>query len=129
MVCEAAQKYYRMCHLNGGQEKSILDFNPYMEQKSGETRGITNVYVQLHKKYINVRKKQEKNNQINDFYAYTRTLRALLKKLATSYKTETLTIIGCFQCLLKAVIQIPRIDNIKNGSVLLNIVNAKDQFL
>eukprot|EP01083_Nonionella_stella_P062182 161756_1 len=31
MVCEAAEKYYKMCHLNGGQEKNILDFSPYQD--------------------------------------------------------------------------------------------------
>mmetsp|Transcript_6088 Transcript_6088/g.9223 ORF Transcript_6088/g.9223 Transcript_6088/m.9223 type:complete len:104 (+) Transcript_6088:1092-1403(+) len=27
MLCEAAEKYYRMCHLKG-DEQSILDYNP-----------------------------------------------------------------------------------------------------
>eukprot|EP01083_Nonionella_stella_P003049 8671_1 len=31
MVCEAAEKYYRMCHLNKGSDKSMLDFNPYQD--------------------------------------------------------------------------------------------------
>lgn len=31
MVCEAAEKYYRMCQLNPSNEKFILDYNPIAE--------------------------------------------------------------------------------------------------
>lgn len=31
MMCEAAEKYYKMCHMNGNSAKDILDYNPYQE--------------------------------------------------------------------------------------------------
>ena len=33
MICEAAEKYYKMCHMKNGQSdtSSILDFSPYHE--------------------------------------------------------------------------------------------------
>lgn len=31
VVCEAAEKYYRMCQLNPSNEKFVLDYNPMAE--------------------------------------------------------------------------------------------------
>ncbi len=31
MLCEAAEKYWKMCHMSNGEPSSVLDFVPYIE--------------------------------------------------------------------------------------------------
>ena len=31
MLCEAAEKYFKMCHMDNGDGNTILNFNPYVE--------------------------------------------------------------------------------------------------
>jgi len=31
VICEAAAKYYRMCHVSNGEDNDVLKYNPYHE--------------------------------------------------------------------------------------------------